>query len=523
MKPATPTQDNSVPLTETERAMHALSRLAFGPRPGQLNEVLDVGVDKWIDEQLESKPHTSEALDGHLSGLETIHMTTGECREFADSPLKPDATREERRKRNDLRNQPILELTQAVALRAIHSDRQSEEVLCEFWRNHLNVSFTKGYPAQTYIPNYEERVVRANVLGNFPDMLGASAKHPAMLHYLDNYLSRKPPSKAELNDIEIKARNQAGSRDRGVEAAAIAAQRGINENYARELLELHTLGVDREYRQKDVIAVAESLTGWTIDEGRKATYNFIFNHDMHIAEDRHFLGSTLRKDKQKSTGQGDRIFEILSNHKGTAEFIATKLVRYLTSDVPPPELVKLVAKTYLKSKGDIPSMVRTITGSDLFWARENYRCKFKTPFEFLVSALRVTDAEITKPEMLGKGLTVMGQPIYSCDDPTGYYDTAEAWLDPGVLAPRWNLALQLARGDLKGVQMPDSFFYELPTEKGALRWMQAMIAKVLPAGASSRTLAMLFQVIQGEKNPDFEKLGPVALGLLLGSPDFQQQ
>ncbi|MDE0895905.1 MAG: DUF1800 domain-containing protein [Planctomycetota bacterium] len=523
MKIAAPTQDNSVPLTETERAMHVLSRLAFGPRPGQLEEVIDMGVDTWVDEQFESKPAQSGPLANHLSDFITLEMTPAECRNFTDVPLPPNAGREERRKRNQARRKPIDELTQAVALRAILSDRQVEEVLCEFWRNHFNVSFTKGYPSQAYIPNYEARVVRANVLGNFQDMLTASAKHPAMLHYLDNHLSRKPPSKAELNDIEIKARNASGSRDRGTEAAAIAAQRGLNENYARELLELHTLGVDREYRQKDVIAVAESLTGWTIHDGRKATYDFVFKPDMHVQEDRHFLGFSLRKDKEKGPGQGERILEILANHKGTAEFVSMKLVRYLTSDQPPSSLVKKVAKSYSKSDGDIPSMVRTVLKSKEFWSREHYRSKFKTPFEFLVSAIRVTGAVVTKPEVLGDALGGMGQPIYSCDDPTGYYDTAEAWLDPGVLAPRWELALKLARGDFKGIEMPDSFFYELPTEKGALRWMQAMIAKVLPAGASSRTLAMLFQVIQGETNPDYDELGPVVLGLLLGSPDFQQQ
>jgi uncharacterized protein (DUF1800 family) len=202
-------------------------------------------------------------------------------------------------------------------------------------------------------------------------------------------------------------------------------------------------------------------------------------------------------------------------------------VRYFVNDVPPPELVKDVAQAFKKSGGDVRRMLRTILESDEFWARRNYRAKFKTPNEFLISALRVTGAEVKDTDTLLKALYAMGQLTYHCDDPTGWYDTADAWLDPGVLSKRWEVALLLAAGKLEGIEIPVSFYGELSGHTTALAWMREMVRKVLPGGASTRTLAMLHEVVRehtaGNSPLDASTLGPQLLGLLLGSPEFQEQ
>ena len=513
--------DDGAPLDERERALHLCSRLAFGPAPGQVDQVVALGAETWLEDQLTPAPLPDGRLRETLDGLETMGMSMVDRYDLCVQPIRtgPGSSRSHIAGRG----QVVDELSTYVLRRAIHGPRQAAEVLAEFWRNHLNVSFTKTFPAHAYLSSYELEVVREHALGSFPAMLRASARHPAMLHYLDNHLSRRPPSDAELNDIELKARQRTGSRSQGEDAAAIAAQRGLNENYARELLELHTLGVDNGYDQDDVVAAAQALTGWTFDGGRLGSQRFGFDKAMHWNEGRRFLGFSLRKDKDDGPGQGERILEILSEHKGTAHFLAAKLARYLVADEPAEDLVAKVAKAYLKHDGDVRAMVRAVVDHEAFWDRANYRTKFRTPFEFVVAAVRVTGAEVEHTRGLTRALEEMGQPLYHCDDPTGYYDAAEHWLDPGVLASRWKLALDLAANRVDGVRIPDAFFYELPSELGPLAWMRELVAQVLPAGASSRTLAMLYEVVRREPAPDYAALGKEVLGLLLGSPEFQKQ
>jgi len=520
-------QASDAPLTPHERAVHLLSRFSFGHRPGDVARVLEIGEEAWIEEQLERGPLGPAALSKALARLETLEMTPSQVQRHVELELPADATREQRAERNRRRAVPKYELMAAVLLRAVYADRQLEEVMCDFWRNHFNVSYTKTYPAELYITEYERVVIQEHALGEFPAMLSASAHHPAMMHYLDNHLSTRPPSSTQLAEIERRVRQETGSKERGEEAAAIAAQRGLNENYARELLELHTLGVDRTYRQKDVVAVAEALTGWGISQQRGRGLGFYFDPNRHIEGDKKFLGYVLRRDKSGGPGQGERILEILCRHGDTADFIATKLVRYLVHDEPSAGLVKEVAQVFKKTEGDVRALVVEILESDEFWERRNYRAKFKTPHEFLMSSLRATGAEVTDMGGLLKALHAMGQPVYHCDDPTGWYDTAEAWLDPGVMAKRWEIALLLAANKLEGVEIPASFYGEISEEVTPLRWMRGMVDKVLPGGASTRTLAMLHEVVREHTSkgdrPDLRKLGPEVLGLLLGSPEFQEQ
>jgi len=522
-----PRQGGEAPLTPRERAVHLLSRFAFGPRPGDVERLLELGEEAWVEEQLDPEPGGPLELAKRIAELETLEFDPSEMYRFTYYELPERASRIDRFKRSEQRRIPMRELLTSINLRQVEADDQLEEVLCEFWRNHLNVSYTKGFPAHLYITHYEARVIRDHALGRFPDMLQASAHHPAMMHYLDNALSRRPPSSEELAKIANNIRNGGGSKERAEEAVRIAATRGLNENYARELLELHTLGVDRTYTQKDVIAVAEAFTGWGLMSGAKGQYGFQFDPNRHIEGNKRFLGFVVREDKKNGAAEGERILEILAKHDHTAEFLATKLVRYLVNDEPPEGLVQEVAQAYERSEGDIAAMVRAILNSDEFWARRNYRAKFKTPNEFLVSAIRITGAEVTEVDALFDPLMAMGQPTYRCDDPTGYYDTADAWLDPGVLAKRWEVALQLAAGKLEGVRIPRSFYGDIGEHRSPLAWMQAMVGKILPGGASTRTLAMLHEVVREHakegRAPNVEKLGPQVVGLLLGSPEFQQQ
>jgi len=525
-------QDEVTPLNERERAAHLLARFAYGPRPGEVDQVIAKGVDAWLDDQLQEKPVTDPRLLPVLREYETLDMSIKECFDFTEPPPRKSGeqpTPEERRAERAQRMIPVQEVVWSTALRAVYSDRQATEVLAEFWRNHFNVSFTKGNRIFSQVPDYEREVIRANVWGDFPTMLKASAQHPAMLYYLDNHLSRRPPSKQELKEIERRTKRQTGSEERGAEAAQIASQRGLNENYARELLELHTLGVDNVYKQKDVIALAEVLTGWTYSGGRKGTHEFAFKATMHVDGPIKVLGKRFAEDKENGPGQGLEVIDMLGEHKGTSQFIAMKLVRFFVADVPPASLVDKVAKTYRKTDGNIPSMIRTIVESEEFWSRENYRTKFKTPHEFVISALRIAGVTIEKETGLTKYMQEMGQPLFQCDDPTGYYDTSDAWLDPGVMALRWEFATDLALGKIKGVTIPETFYDQIPHDVPARLWQHHLTTLVLPGGAGPRTRSALATVTseylerKGKRVPDLYEIGPTLIGLLLGSPEFQQQ
>jgi len=518
-------EDQSAPLTERERAVHLLSRFAYGARPGEIDRVLAMGVDAWLDAQFEPAQLADAALQGRLSEFESLKFTAADLEGVYRRPLRPDATDEERREYNRKTRIPRTELLNSVVLRAVASERQLLEVMSDFWRNHLNVSYTKGRQIDTFLTPYERDVVQANALGSFPEMLAASAHHPAMLIYLDNYLSRRPPTNAELNKVKRAAEARTGSRAQAIQAVALAEQNGLNENYARELLELHTLGVDNGYSQRDVVALAEALTGWSFDRGNKCSFRF--RNDMHQHGDRRVLGRRFSDNSSDGRNQGEAILAYLGAHKGTAEFIATKLVRYLVNDEPPAALVAEVAKTYARSDGDVRAMLRTIVASEDFWARRNFRAKFKTPWEFVVSALRATGARVDDPEELLRRLTDMGQPLYHCDDPTGWYDTAYAWLDPGVLAQRWQFALDLAEGRIKGVTLPEDLFDDIPEGAPPRSWQVHLTEKVVPGGAGTRTrdalTSLMDEYLVDARVPDLHRVGPQLLGMLIGSPEFQRQ
>jgi uncharacterized protein (DUF1800 family) len=514
-----------------DRAVHLLSRLSFGPTEAEVARVLEMGEEAWLEDQLAPGKEQDERLLALMPEFQTLDFSTARMYDWLREPFDgrndSELTSAERDLLQKRRRLPKAEMQRAVFARSVMSSRQLEAVLSDFWRNHFNVSYTKGGPADYLITEYDREVVRRHALGSFREMLLASTKHPAMLHYLDNHLSRRPPSKQELATIERRERRRTDSRERGEEAAQIAAQRGLNENYARELLELHTLGVDNVYKQKDVIAVAEALTGWTFDSGREGEWGFRFRPEMHVKGDKRVLGRKIREDNDNGgVGEGEEIIAMLAEHKGTAEFIATKLTRFFVSDRPSESIVKAVARVYRKEDGSIPDMVRAIVAHEDFWSPEAVRSKFRTPFEFLCASLRAVDAEVIDASRCLGALRDMGQPILHCDDPTGYYDTAESWLDPGVMATRWSFALDLATGKVKGVEIPVEFFDDLPQDVPRL-WQHHLTKRLLPGGAGQRTRNALSTVtdeyLTMVKVPDSRELGPTLVGLLLGSPEFQQQ
>jgi uncharacterized protein (DUF1800 family) len=341
---------------------------------------------------------------------------------------------------------------QGKLLREIGSDRQLEEVLTDFWFNHFNVFVGKGQVRQ-YLTEYERDVIRPHVLGNFRDLLGATAHSPAMLFYLDNWQSSTPnaPSlltpemQRRLNSPRVTPSQKQQLMSR-LEQAKKQAPKGLNENYARELMELHTLGVDGGYTQKDVQEVARAFTGWTIDRPQQGG-GFMFRPQMHDTGEKTILGVSFKAGGGQD--EGERVLDILAKNPSTAHHIAYELSQRFVADEPPASLVDRAAKRFLDTKGDLREVVRTIVTSPEFFADEAYRAKVKTPLEFVVSAVRATGATVVNAQPLVAQLRNLGMPLYGCVPPTGYSMTADAWVNTGSLLSRMNFALQLVSGQMQ--------------------------------------------------------------------------
>ena len=513
-------EDQGPALTPREITAHVLNRMSFGARPGQIDQITEMGWENWAREQLNPASIENERVDSYMrSEHGWAQMSMGDIfRAYRPAFQNTPPTREERQHRNRERNRIRKELQEATLYRAVYSQRQFEEVIVEFWRNHFNIDQNKddvGYLAN----HYEENVIRAHAFGKFEHMLMASARHPAMLIYLDNIISQKPLTEREQRLIERYENRDHIPRS----IRALNRQRGLNENYARELMELHTLGVDREYTQRDVTEMARVLTGWTARwsdgssygeipgrRGELSQYGFYFREDVHDHNNKRVLGASLRGGGEQ---QGIVVIRSLADHRFTADYIARKLCRYLLRDVPSEAMVEQVARVFRQTDGDLPKVYEAILFSEDFLCRQNHRVKFKTPFEFVVSSLRATGANVENWNETREALKLMGQPIYSCEDPTGYYDTAERWLDPGVLVYRWSYALRLSNNEVQGIRVPDALIANLPADQ-----LKAKLAEqIVPAGLSPRTDAIINDYLQDQ--PSASGL----LAILLGSPDFQQQ
>lgn len=516
--------DKGPALTERERATHALNRMAFGPRPGQVDRVMKMGVENWMRQQLDPASIDDVYVDEYLAKNATsLGMTNGEIYRAFRPPYTPYAgdeptraelelRRKEQQQRNRMEAQVESELRDSVYHRAVYSERQFEEVIVAFWREHFSIDQQKG-EVGLLANNWEQQVLRRFAFGKFEHLLISSARHPAMLIYLDNIVSQKPLTEREQSLVDRFEKRDNIPRS----VRALQRQRGLNENYARELMELHTLGVDREYSQRDVIELSRVLTGWTArwteDGGRygqNGDYLFYFNESVHDDRNKVVLGSLLRGGGEE---QGIMVMRALARHKYTADFISRKLCAYLLRDEPNEKLVAEVAKVFRRTNGDLPKVYEAIVFSDEFFYRQNHKVKFKTPFEYVISSLRATSAEVDDYGQIDRALTLMGQATYRCPDPTGWYDQKEAWLDPGVLVYRWTFALDLAGNRLSGVRVPDALLANLP----AKQLKQKLTQQILPAGLNERTSRIIDEELG--RNPTAEQM----LATMLGSPDFQQQ
>lgn len=505
------------------RDAHLLDRLGFGATPAGMAALEAKGLDAWLDEQLAGTLPEDPALDARLRTLASLGMTNRQVADAYDPPLAPNATPEARRAAQVRRLEPARELVAATLLRAAGSRRVVLETMCDFFRNHLCVSIDK---VEMLATEYDREVLRADALGSYARMLARSAKSPAMLVYLDNVLSRKPLSKAELAATAVAERNRTKSKAAGEAARDAAKQRGLNENYARELLELHTLGVDRFYTQKDVIQVALALTGWSVDRRPGQPIGFWFRPELHADGAKQFLGAVVPEEEKDPVREGDRILETLVAHKGTAQFLAWKLCRWLVTDDPPQDLVDRTAAVWQRTKGDVPTVLRALVHDPEFFAPVHRHAKFRRPFEFVVAALRVTGAQIDDVGAVRAALDRMNEPTWRCADPTGFYDQAEAWQDPGAIAVRWRFAMDLAAGRIPGIRIPDAFFAGLdPVRRN--EWKGLLAARVFPAGAAPQTLARVDEVLENARARDPgaspREVGALILAALLGSPDFQRQ
>ena len=403
---------------------HALNRMAFGARPGDVERVRAMGLDRYIEQQLHPEKISDNEATSRITPLTTVRMRSRELAEKFERPAI-EARRRAKAQGDEARgprmrnqaNTVLNELAQQKLLRAIYGERQLQEVLTDFWFNHFNVDARKG-PDRFLVTAYERDVIRPRVLGKFRDLLEADAKSPAMLFYLDNWMSN--------------------------------VRKGLNENYGRELMELHTLGVDGGYTQRDVTEIARAFTGWTIDKPRQGG-GFRFEPRLHDDGEKMVLGHRIKAGG--GMRDGEQVLDILAEHPSTARFIATKLVRRFVSDAPPPTLIDRAAARFRQTGGDLREVMRTILTSPEFLSPDAFDVKMKTPFEFVVSAERALAADViggpgeNDAMPLVRIMQRLGMPLYQCQPPTGYKDTTDAWVNTGALVARMNVALQLAHND----------------------------------------------------------------------------
>jgi uncharacterized protein (DUF1800 family) len=585
-----------VQMTSDEKTLHALNRLAFGPRPGDLQSLDATGLKKWIEEQLhpESIAENSE-LEAKLEPMDTLRMSTPEMvqkyppnflvkqmvdgkvpwpedpqtrmliqkvvqryrdklglatdpkdeftfdqalaevpedqREFLRSGTPEQkvavlqsltvekqfdvaTTMPKDQKRKLFEAAPISmrrrmetfagtqlvvnqDLADAKLFRAVYSNRQLEAVLTDFWYNHFNVFLDKG--ADRYmVTSYERDAIRPFVLGKFKDLLLATAQSPAMLFYLDNFQSVR-------SDMD------------GKNLGAKRGKRGLNENYGRELMELHTLGVDGGYTQKDVTEVARCFTGWTIREPRRGG-GFEFNERQHDPGEKHVLGVTIPANG--GIEDGYKVIEILSRQPATAHFISKSLAIRFVSDDPPEALVQRMADTFQKSDGDLREVMRTMIYAPEFWAQDEYHAKIKSPFEMVVSALRATNADVDFTNAVSGQLNQLGEPLYKKQEPTGYSNKGSEWMNSAALLGRMNFALNLASNHVGGVKVI------LPVTTDPEEMARDLMGTGLtPASLEivQKGLAAEAAAVPVKTSAKPETGAALVAGLTLGSPDFQRR
>jgi uncharacterized protein (DUF1800 family) len=544
---------NAAPDAEAlARAHHALDRLGFGARPGEAERVAREGVDTWIARQMQPATLPDAQLEATLSALPTLSMSMKELiaafPKPKQTPARPDGAtedggdakgakpaapskakkakarpgeldmdREDRpgapgtKKDAEKRPRQILaELSAQKVMRAVQSERQLQEVLVDFWFNHFNVFAGKSRQTLYTLGDYERTAIRPNVFGKFRDLLGATAQHPAMLFYLDNFRSA-----AERGAV-------AGARTKTAKPAKNKA-RGLNENYGRELLELHTVGVDGGYSQDDVRQAARALTGWTVNEPG-VDPAFVFRPAMHDGGAKTVLGAALDRGGK---GDGEQLLDMLARRPETARFVARKLAQRFVSDAPPQALVDRLTETFTRTDGDLRAVYAALFASPEMWAPEARTAKTKKPFELAASALRATGASYDgSPQLVGR-IERLGEPLYRCQPPTGYKDTADAWVSTGALVSRINFGIDLAAGKIQGVKMDARPLAGGGSPDDSEALVDALSMALLHRAPSAGTRSTILAALKKDDAVDYQEPSPTqvpqAVGLLLGSPEFQKR
>ncbi len=650
-------------LTEDQKILHTLNRLGFGARPGDVERVKAIGINKYIEQQLNPNAISDAASEAKVKSFDVLNLSNEELftkypnraaillavaeknglqrqdlqgiragnnpnREMNANQMNAEtaekkadqlsaAEREKYQreivalyqKYNLGRPQQISQqLNAARILRATYSEKQLQEVMVDFWTNHFNV-FAGKAATRWFLPEYDRDVIRPNALGNFKDLLTATAKSPAMLFYLDNFESVAPnapmnnlrpnqnrrinqnnPNELMNRERRERLKKQYGLSDAELDArlkqnqnrpAQQRRKNGINENYAREVMELHTLGVEGGYTQKDIQEVARALTGWTIVDARgyrrafasmangtedkrltrltrlaglpenAESGTFFFNERQHDTGEKTVLGQKIN---QGGIKDGEKVLEILVNHPSTAKFIARKLAVKFVSDNPSEALVNNVAKAFQDSKGDIKTTLRALFTDKEFFAAENYRAKIKTPFEVIVSALRTVGADTNGKQIQGM-LAKMGEPLYGFQAPTGYPDTAQDWVNTGALLERLNFAVALASNRIPGTRVNLKSFEGRDRTQILDRSIATILGDEISANTRASLLKQLEQPLAAPKTEviddeadDSESMAMMnqgggrnrqmptrllapsgnaevfkVVGLILGTPEFQRQ
>src|SRR3984957_18966413 len=568
-------------LTEDEAIMHAMNRLGYGPRPGDVERIRKMGLEKWIDQQLHSDSIDDSALDQRLQRYPTLNLPAKKLIQEYPQPgqviKKEGITKEEyaqriKEKQRDAESQVIAtgnenldkaqqqlaklqgpgrivaELSMAKVDRAIYSNRQLQTVMEDFWFNHFNV-FANKAEDKWLLASYVRDTIRPHTMGKFEDLLLATAKSPAMLIYLDNFQSADPAAVRRMDAENAMRRARYGGAFAGGDmptpgtfpgpvtspsapgagaaaAAAKKSERGLNENYGREVMELHTVGVDGGYTQQDVIQMAECLTGWTVREPRKDP-QFFYDDRIHAQGAKVVMGRTFSYGGEKD---GEEALKMLANHPNTAKFISTELARHFVSDNPPEALVQRMAAEYSATQGDTRSVLKAMIYSPEFWSRESYRAKVKTPYELVASTARALNAEVTITLPTSQWVARMGEPLFLCQTPNGYSDKAETWVNTGALLNRLNFALSFATDKVAGATVDLKSVLGAQAARDPNATLAQAIDDFLGNQIADQTRATLTarlndpQILQASLDDPVKQVNEgLIAGLVLGAPEFQRR
>jgi uncharacterized protein (DUF1800 family) len=542
-------------LPADQQIIQALNRLTFGAKPGDILKVRAIGLDKWIDQQLQPDKINDDVMNAFVRNYSALDENQNDLlkqyaeqqqqrrvvkQERADTtqPMTADEIAQMRQQQQmaNSRRQVVTQLQSSRVARAVASERQLQEVMTDFWENHFNIYAAKGAPEPYYLVEFDQNVIRPHALGKFRDLLEAVSRSPAMLFYLDNARSMadstRPTLRPENTRNQFPRVRPFGRPGVGIIMRAprpaqqgqpqVPRQRpGLNENYGRELLELHTLGVDGGYTQQDVINVARAFTGWTIKPPAQGG-GFIFRPQVHDAGEKVVLGHRLAAGRGEEDAED--VLDILAKSPATAHFISFKLARRFVSDSPSKALVDHAAQVYLKTDGDIREVLRSIITSPEFFSQRAFRSKVKSPFEVVVSAARALNAAPDSTPRSAQVIAYLGQPIFGHQAPNGWPETGESWMNTGAILNRINFGMAAAAGRLPGADI--RALPALDTIGSAPRDKQvdAVVAAVLNGMVSPDTRAVLLSgehpmlangagakgiqnMAPGDANPDTEMSG----------------